>query len=552
MKQFHKLFPWFVAVGIALNANGLFIDILEPDGALYATIAKRIALTGDWINLWAEGHDWLDKPHLPFWLSAISFKIFGINAFAYKLPGFICWLLSGWYTYKIAAAFCDKYTARFAVVIYIFSLHAILNNFDVRAEPFLTAFSIAAIYYLYKAQLTGKLFPLVLASLMAAFSVMTKGIFVLITIGSGFIIYWIVSGEWKQFVNYRWYLFVILVLLFITPELYCLYQQFDLHPEKVVFGKTNVSGIRFFFWDSQFGRFFNTGPITGSGEPTFFLHTTLWAFLPWSILFYIAVFQLLRKAGNSDINDKKRWIIYGSALITFLLFSFSGFQLPHYISILFPQFAIITAAYLTKVTSNRAFNRIRNWQYFLIATAVLAVCLLSYYSKIGYSLLVPAFALVIAIAAIFFTGDKLAKVVTVGAAFSVILFSFLFNFFYPQLLKYQAGMMAGKFLKEKKLPLKAYILKPVFYTYSYEFYAPGFVERIENFDNLQEILTSQNTGAFYTSENTLLELKQNGFSFDVLQKFSYYQISMLKGEFLDPSTRPAQLETMCLIRIHSR
>src|SRR5262245_4832215 len=82
-----KWFVWLALAGIMVNATGLLLPILEPDGALYALIAKNIAITGDYINLKVEGNDWLDKPHLPFWITAISFKLFGINSFAYKFPG---------------------------------------------------------------------------------------------------------------------------------------------------------------------------------------------------------------------------------------------------------------------------------------------------------------------------------------------------------------------------------------------------------------------------------------------------------------------------------
>jgi 4-amino-4-deoxy-L-arabinose transferase-like glycosyltransferase len=139
MRPFEKYFPYFLLAGILINANGLFIDILEPDGALYATIAKHITLTNDWVNLFGDGHDWLDKPHFPFWVTAASFKLFGITAFAYKVPAFIFWLAGIWFLYVLAKELQNNYTAKVAVIVYIFSLHGLLNNFDVRAEPYLTA-----------------------------------------------------------------------------------------------------------------------------------------------------------------------------------------------------------------------------------------------------------------------------------------------------------------------------------------------------------------------------------------------------------------------------
>src|SRR5882757_740053 len=91
----NKHFRWLLLLGILTNITGLFVTILEPDGALYATIAKTIAQTGDFINLKVGGKDWLDKPHFPFWMAALSFKIFGINGFAYKLPALLFWAIGG-------------------------------------------------------------------------------------------------------------------------------------------------------------------------------------------------------------------------------------------------------------------------------------------------------------------------------------------------------------------------------------------------------------------------------------------------------------------------
>jgi hypothetical protein len=48
---------WFVPLlipAILVNAGGLLIPILEPDGALYATIAKTMARSGDFVNLFVD------------------------------------------------------------------------------------------------------------------------------------------------------------------------------------------------------------------------------------------------------------------------------------------------------------------------------------------------------------------------------------------------------------------------------------------------------------------------------------------------------------------
>jgi 4-amino-4-deoxy-L-arabinose transferase-like glycosyltransferase len=273
-----KVFPFFLLTGVILNATGLFTPVLEPDGTLYAAIAKHIAQTNDWINLYGNGHDWLDKPHFSFWITALSFKILGISSFAYKFPAFLFWLVGIRFTYLLAKEIYNKTIAQLTVLIYIIALHGAISNFDVRAEPYLTTLTIGSIYYTYRLYKKFTWQYLLASALLAACAVMTKGIFILLTVSGGLIIYWMITKQRKQFLNYRWWLLALLIFIFILPELYCLYVQFDLHPEKIVYGQTNVSGLRFFFWDSQFGRFFNTGPIKGSGDPSFFLHTLLWAY----------------------------------------------------------------------------------------------------------------------------------------------------------------------------------------------------------------------------------------------------------------------------------
>ena len=315
----NRWFPILVIIGVLVNATGLLVPIIEPDGALYAEIAKRIALSGDWINLVVKNADWLDKPHFPFWMAAASFKIFGVNSFAYKLPAFLFWLMAIGYTYRLARMLFDLTTAQVAVLITLTAFALALSNNDVRAEPYLTGLVTGAVFHILKASEKKKwLIDVLLASLYTGCAMMTKGPFVLMPIFGGFILWWMFNGDWKQYGRLKWWLTLGLSILFVLPELYALYFQFDLHPEKTVFGKHNISGVRFFFWDSQFGRFFNTGPIKGKGDPSFYLHTTLWAFLPWSIAFSVAIGN---KIGNFRRGVRSRdFVLVLSVLATFLLF----------------------------------------------------------------------------------------------------------------------------------------------------------------------------------------------------------------------------------------
>lgn len=544
MKQFNKVFPWLVLAGVLINANGLFNNILEPDGALYATISKRIAITNDWFNLWALGSDWLDKPHFQFWVTALSFKILGISYFSYKLPAFLFWLAGIFFTYKLAKDLYDTGTARVAVVLYIFALHGVLNNFDVRAEPYLTTLTIAAIYFFYKAHLSKGWHNVILAALMAAFAVMTKGIFVLLTIGGGFIVYWLLNKQYKQFINYRWYVLLLLIFLFTVPELYSLYVQFDMHPEKIVFGRTNVSGIQFFFWDSQFGRFFNTGPITGRGDVTFFIHSTLWAFLPWSLLLVAAVIYSIKNLNKKSYSV----VIGGSAALTFLLFSLSKFQLPHYIVILFPHFSILTSRYLVELKQEKIINRWKIVQLVLLLLGAVLVVFLCVYTGFGNPIIIMVSAIIGVILGLYLSKDGINRIIIPSTALILVLFFYLHNFFYPELLQYQSGVAAGKWIEQNK-PGNTTALINAPSAFSFEFNAPGLVYRLNNDEALHQFVRKNPSAILYVSEKELSELSQQGYHYKILKTFPYFHISMLTGDFLNPNTRSNAVETVALIEI---
>ena len=543
--KFSRQFIILLVIALAANAVGLFNDILEPDGALYASIAKNIIIKNDWVNLYAYGGDWLDKPHFPFWISAISFKVFGINAFAYKLPSFICFLIGVLYTYKLSLNLYSKQTAQLATLIYATPLHIILCNFDVRAEGYLTAFVISSMYHFYSAMQASNWFKhIVTSALFAAFAMMTKGIFVLVTIASGFVVYWIASKQWKEFVNHKWYLLLLFSLAFITPELYCLYQQFDIHPEKIVFGNNNVSGIKFFFWDSQFGRFFNTGPIQGSGDKFFFVHTILWAFLPWSVYLFIAVSKSIKS--YKMFKPTTSLIINASALISFLMFSVSKFQLPHYIVIIFPLLSMIVARYLLEAAVKPKESIILNHiQHFAFIVLIAFIAVLTFFYKLD-SISIP---LLLTIVAILFFITKLKDKSIDGVAlkalcFSVLLALFLNLSFYPNLMHYQAGMMAGKW-QQKHLPNKIVSMFRC-NVFSFDFYGNTTIER---YSDLLPLLKNDSVAYVFAGKKEIEKVNADSFQVKVLDNFSYFHITELEASFVNASTRSQTLDTFVIASI---
>ena len=335
---------------VAVMALGMATPIINAgDSVTYAALSQHMVQSGDWLRLVLDGADWLDKPHFPFWVTAASFWLLGVNAPAYVLPGLLFVLLGGWSTWRLArelhAGPQAELTAWLALLIYL-SVFQIMDNANgVKAEAYLLGCIMSATLHWWRLDHHGRLRDLLWGALFAALALMTKGLFTLVTIASGFVVLWLVQRRWANFWHWRWWLALLLTVVLSGPELWALYAQFDAQPDKFVLGRIGVSGIQFFLWDSQFGRFFNSGPITNpGGTPYFFAGVFLWAFLPWVGVAVLAAVREWRVFKTRVPAQRAATVfLVGSFGVTFALFSLSKFQLDYYTVIVYPFLAIFCA-----------------------------------------------------------------------------------------------------------------------------------------------------------------------------------------------------------------
>ncbi len=532
-----------IGVAVIVNLTGILIPVMGPDGTLYATIAKTMVQRGNYVELFYNGTDWLDKPHFPFWLTAFSFKAFGFTTFAYKLPAILFMLMGAGYTYLFGKRLYNEQIGLWAVLILLTAQHIVLSNMDVRAEPYLTGLIIASVYHLYRAQ-KGNYKQLLLGCVFAACAVMTKGLFALVPICGAIAGHLFITRQWKQLFNLKWLLAFALILVFILPELYCLYVQFDAHPEKIVFGTTNVSGIKFFFWDSQFGRFFNTGPIKGHGDPFFFVHTALWAFLPWSLLLFAAIFQFIKK--GIRLPFRTEWYCLSGAMLTFLLFSASSFQLPHYLNIVFPFFAIITAQYLYHLNNRQSIKAVKITQAVIYVLLLLIIAVLQYFYQPETFTIVIGILMIAVLAFAFLLPQKVSRGEVARVVMRTAMVSFAINLyinqvFYKSLLKYQAGSEAAMWINKNNPQNLPVVQLTDDVTTPFEFYIKGEAKTLSA-EQVQHI--KGGPYVLYGTKTIMDGLSANAYQTKPLKSFDKYWISRLKPSFLNKATREKELVKM--------
>src|SRR5271155_2006267 len=62
------------------------VGVVGPDEPRYASIARAMAATGDWVTPRLDGQPWLEKPILYYWAGAIGFRAPLPDEWAARLP----------------------------------------------------------------------------------------------------------------------------------------------------------------------------------------------------------------------------------------------------------------------------------------------------------------------------------------------------------------------------------------------------------------------------------------------------------------------------------
>ena len=123
---------------------GLLLPLMDPDANEYAGIAMRMYQHHDFINIISRSsitlkeYDYLDKPHLLFWLSALSFIIFGLHDWAYRIPSLLFTVLAAYSTFGLGRTLYNKEVGKMSALIFLSSQAIILANHDVRTDTVLT------------------------------------------------------------------------------------------------------------------------------------------------------------------------------------------------------------------------------------------------------------------------------------------------------------------------------------------------------------------------------------------------------------------------------
>jgi 4-amino-4-deoxy-L-arabinose transferase-like glycosyltransferase len=540
----------FGFIGVVYLCN-LFIDIMEIDAMQYANMSLEMLQTGSYLQLYDQGMDYIDKPPLIMWLGSLSIYLFGINNFAYKFPALLVLILGIYSTYKFAKIWYSDSVAKLAALLLASCNAYFLMTNDVRTDGILSGFVIFSVWQISEYISTNRWKNLILGAIGVGLAMLSKGPIGLIIVGSALGFDWLVKKQWENIFKWQWVVFVIIIGIVLLPFCHGLYTQFDLHPEKELYNlKQGESGLWFFFYSQSFGR------ITGenywkNGAPIYyFFETMAWDLMPWLLLFFAACATMfVRFIKAKFVFDKQyEYVSLFGFIIPFMAISNSLYKLPHYIFPLFSFSAIITANFLVNYLEKT------NW---------LKRILIYFQAFLSFG-----FLLILAFSFIFFfyvsTPFLLILWAICVAAYIYAIYSSLFNntqwflnnvlaficfslfmsiYFYPSLLKYQAGSQLA-FELDKPEYSKASIYH-LFNDRSFSFYTHNRIPKAD----LNDINLYQKNTLIVCRLHDFVEIKRRNKDAYQIKKIIYnYSVTQLKPEVLFLNTRDKQLTQTYILK----
>ena len=144
----HALFAILVALTALLHLGTIGSgDLYSETEGQYAGAAREMVETHQWLLPTNDGIPRLQKPPLLYWLIIISFKLFGINGAAARLPIAIAIVASVALTFLIGEKLTDYWRGFMAGLIYLSFCGTFLLGRIVMPEPLVSAFIACAIFF---------------------------------------------------------------------------------------------------------------------------------------------------------------------------------------------------------------------------------------------------------------------------------------------------------------------------------------------------------------------------------------------------------------------
>ena len=533
----------------------IFIPLMDVDASQYASISREMLERNSYLQVFDLGSDYLDKPPMLFWLSALSLKILGVHDWAYRLPSFLLLLAAIYATYRLTILYYQKEVAQLSAMVLASCQAVFLLSHDVRTDTMLMGWVMLSIWQLAEWFKFNQWRNCIIGFIFIACGMMTKGPIALMVPGFAFVSHFIVQRNWKQFFRWEYLIGLIIIAVLLIPMSIGLYQQYDLHPGKLINNVPIQSGLRFYYWTQSFGRYTGENVYHEMSYFTFLFENMLWSFLPWVVFFLIGLFFSFKELIQQKfkLNFNQEFISTGGFVLTYCILAKSQAQLPHYIFVVFPLAAITTARIIYGLFFTDQLIKWRKplviFHSIIFSLLWLVLIGLLWFPFNDISIVAPIVAIGGFITFLWHLFFKKWKVPTIihSAFFTIIAVNiFLNSAFYPNLLKYQMGNDAAAFINSSQLNKNSIYLFGIYNSNALHFYGKHVFVNIDNKRNLNA------NQIIITNKDSVLMINQLFPQSKIIHEGNQFSVSQLTAGFLNPSTRNAEMPKYVIIDLDGK
>jgi 4-amino-4-deoxy-L-arabinose transferase-like glycosyltransferase len=307
------------------------LGLTGPDEPRYVSIARNMAETGDWVTPRLNGQPWFEKPALYYWAAAGSFRIFGENDYAARLPSGVAAMLAGLAMAWVAWRFYSAATTVLVLLLMPTTLGIVV--FARAATPDMLFAGMLAAAMALAAELVVAGNPRDMHrlgfGLFLGAATLAKGPAAVVLAGGSMILWTLLTRQWKRALRLA---HPVAVAAFLVAAV----------PWYAACAARNPEFLRTFLLLHNFERF--ATPVFHHVQPWwFFVPILVLALLPWSAVLSAAGSDSREAIRRGDWADRPGLYFACWAGFTLLFFSVSKSKLPGYILPAVPPLVLLLA-----------------------------------------------------------------------------------------------------------------------------------------------------------------------------------------------------------------
>jgi 4-amino-4-deoxy-L-arabinose transferase-like glycosyltransferase len=324
-------FALLLALPLLWQLGGTFL--FDVDEGAFSEATREMLASGDWGHTTLNGADRFDKPIGVYWLQALSVSVFGLNAFALRLPSALaCWILALSLS-AFAARRWGERTGALAGALAVTSLGLQAIGRGATADGVLNLLIVLAGLDAWRYLESGAKAPLRRTFAWVGLGLLVKGPVAILVPGAAVLLWCATSRRWASlraalldFPAWAW-----LLALSVPWYVFALQRH----------GMDFVDG---FLLRHNVDRF--TGTIGGhTGSPLYYLLVLPLLAMPWAPLLGVVA----ARARGLWSEPLARYLL-GWAGFVLVFFSLSSTKLPHYMLYGYAPLALLMARVLAQAS----------------------------------------------------------------------------------------------------------------------------------------------------------------------------------------------------------